>query len=415
MILPIYESSSHEIPELSKANKGLYFERFFDKYVTQEDKKNTGGEASSPALAIDKGSKEQNREEGKLAFLKPFRGICGNSAQLRQYALRQLALIHSLKENANGQGYELNGHFVTGMGNSHPVENGFLWHHTLGVPYLTGSQVKGLVRILLEQHYKGKGKNDILLQWFGSESKELEEDKKKARTGELPADGQQKTGRDNRTGELIFFDAVPIAPVKLGVDIMTPHMGKWYLDGGKIQKIDTKDADSDKIPADWHDPNPIPFLAVQEAKFLFTIARRQSSSLDIAEVFACLDQALEHLGAGAKTQVGYGYMKSNAEILSELRKQQQKEAMQQQIATASGPDKIKIKIQQMKIEGQLVAALSKNFNKFKGNMGAELNIFCATLAEEEPALLAEWRGTDKNTNEYKAFKKVTAILREPTP
>ena len=148
-------------------------------------------------------------------------------------------------------------------------------------------------------------KGDILLRWFGSESKKLEEDKKQARTDDLPADGQQKTGNANHTGELIFFDALPVAPVKLDVDIMTPHMGKWYLDGGKIKNIDT---DSDKIPADWHDPNPIPFLAVQEAKFLFTIARRQGSNLDIAEVFACLDQALEYLGVGAKTQVGYGYM-----------------------------------------------------------------------------------------------------------
>lgn len=286
MTLPIYERCSHTIPKLSQGNKGLFFERFFDHYTI-----------SSGKVGIEDGA--------KLAFLKPFRGLCGNGAQLRQYALHQLALINSLKEDAKGQGYELNGHFVSGTGNSHPVENGLLWHYTLGVPYLTGSQVKGLVRSLLEQYYEGTDKGDILLRWFGSESKRLEEDKKQARTEDLPADGQQESGNGNNTGELIFFDALPIAPVKLGVDIMTPHMGKWYLDGGRIEDIDKA---SDKIPADWHDPNPIPFLAVQEAKFLFTIARRQGSDLDIEEVFACLDQALEYLGVGAKTQVGYGYM-----------------------------------------------------------------------------------------------------------
>lgn len=393
MTLPIYERCSHTIPKLSQGNKGLFFERFFDHYTI-----------SSGKVGIEDGA--------KLAFLKPFRGLCGNGAQLGQYALHQLALINSLKEDAKGQGYELNGHFVSGTGNSHPVENGLLWHYTLGVPYLTGSQVKGLVRSLLEQYYEGTDKGDILLRWFGSESKKLEEDKKQARTEDLPADGQQESGNGNNTGELIFFDALPIAPVKLGVDIMTPHMGKWYLDGGRIEDIDKA---SDKIPADWHDPNPIPFLAVQEAKFLFTIARRQGSDLDIEEVFACLDQALEYLGVGAKTQVGYGYMKGNAEILTELEALQQKDAMQQQIASASGPAKMKFQLQHMKSSGQLVAALSKNFNKFKEKMGTELNIFCTTLAEEEPTLLEEWKKSDRNTNEYKAFKRVTRVLQESTP
>ncbi len=286
MTLPIYESSSHTIPELSKRNKGLYFDRFFDRYTI-----------SSGKVSIEDGA--------KLAFLQQFSGSCGDSSQLTRHAWKQFALVEAL--TGQGRIYSLNGHFVSGVGNSHPVENGFLWHYTLGVPYLTGSQVKGLVRSLLEQYYEGTDKNKILLTWFGSESKKLGEDQEQApaATGELPADDRQETGNGNNTGELIFFDALPIAPVTLGVDIMTPHMGKWYLDGGKIENIDT---DSDKIPADWHDPNPIPFLAVQEAKFLFTIARRQGSSVDIAEVFACLDQALEYLGVGAKTQVGYGYM-----------------------------------------------------------------------------------------------------------
>jgi len=32
--------------------------------------------------------------------------------------------------------------FVSGLGRSRPVENGFVWHHTLGVPYLPGSSIR---------------------------------------------------------------------------------------------------------------------------------------------------------------------------------------------------------------------------------------------------------------------------------
>ena len=93
MTLPIYERCSHTIPKLSQGNNGLFFERFFDHYTI-----------SSGKVGIEDGA--------KFVFLKPFRGLCGNGAQLRQYALHQLALINSLKEDAKGQGYELNGHFL---------------------------------------------------------------------------------------------------------------------------------------------------------------------------------------------------------------------------------------------------------------------------------------------------------------
>lgn len=185
--------------------------------------------------------------------------------------------------------YQLDGHFVTGMGNSHPIENGFSWHHTLGVPYLSGSQVKGLLRAIIEQFYpEDETKEEIMLKWFGSKSKNAQE---------------------NQVGELIFFDALPTKKPELSVDIMTPHMGDWYAEGGKITNIET---DSDKIPADWHDPTPIPFLAVKNAGFLFSIAKcRPDSDINIDKVFEFLDKALTHLGAGAKTQTGYGYMSSD--------------------------------------------------------------------------------------------------------
>lgn len=278
MQLPFYQSDSHSLPEMRQANKGLRFERFFTGYSLQEDN-------------------IKPKDEAKKDFLLKFNGACGNREMLQRHSIYQMQLAQS--QNGNGKIYQLDGHFVTGMGNSHPVENGFLWHYTLGVPYLSGSQVKGLVRSLIEQYYQGENKKEILFKWFGSEDKD-----------------PKKASRDSQVGELIFFDAIPTTEPTLGVDIMTPHMGDWYAKGGAIHDVGQ---DSDKIPADWHDPVPIPFLAVQNANFLFTIAKRPGSEMEIEEVFACLDKALEYQGAGAKTQTGYGYMSFSKKATDDLR------------------------------------------------------------------------------------------------
>ncbi len=388
MILPIYDSASHDnIPPVQQGNKGLRFERFFDRYTIST------GQAS-----IGDGAKRD--------FLNNFSSPCGDWQQLTQFALHQLALIQSL--GGESQGYELSGHLVTGMGNAHPVENGFLWHPTLGVPYLSGSQVKGLLRSLLEQYYTETDKSELLLQWFGSDHKD-------------PEQREYQAG----TGELIFFDAVPTEPPELTVDIMTPHMGKWYLDGGTIQNMNT---DSDKIPADWHDPNPIPFLAVKQARFLFTIARRHGSSVDIREVFACLDHALQHLGAGAKTQVGYGYMLIDKKWKNYLDRATERIGLEKRIAIANGEERIRLheelkklinfewlryKLSLLKSSGSLTTLLSNNFNRLKEEIGEDaVIILCTILREEDATLLEEW-GNSIKKNEQKAFKRVMSLTGTP--
>lgn len=126
---------------------------------------------------------------------------------------------------------------------------------------------------------------DRLTHWFGTEDKEQVAE---------------------QSGAFIFFDAVPHQPPELLCDIMTPHMDKWYEQG------DTGSLDPDKIPADWHEPVPVPFLAVKKAQFIFRIAARnpknQADVKELADIFEALNNALLWLGAGAKTAVGYGYM-----------------------------------------------------------------------------------------------------------
>lgn len=248
----------------SSSHAGLWFDRFFNEYDDSWEVK--------PA--------------SKLKWIDGIAGFVGDRAQLQTFAKSQEELLAAL----DGQLLVMQSdwHFVTGLGNKHPVENGFAWHPTLGVPYLTGAAVKGLLRAWCEV-WAGFDKARLLL-WFGD---------------------------TEQAGALIFFDAVPTGPVKLKADIMTPHYGDWYAKGGEKPKTDGSNA-----PADWHDPVPVPFLVVDKGQsFRFSFASRTGNDIDLAEVEKELMEALQWLGAGAKTAAGYGRMQRNEKEEIRIRKE----------------------------------------------------------------------------------------------
>jgi CRISPR-associated protein Cmr6 len=97
---------------------------------------------------------------------------------------------------------------------------------------------------------------------------------------------------------------------------MTPHQGQWYEQGGAIEHWRRE---PEKVPADWHAPVPVPFLVAVAPKLLFAIAPRQAAAAgELAEVFKALKQALEWLGAGAKTAVGYGHLQQDERATHQL-------------------------------------------------------------------------------------------------
>lgn len=282
MRLPLYSvlQKKEESPKKSlDSNMGLWFERFFDRY--DYDKKD--GKFKVP-------------DGEKTDWLQKIKNA-GNTEALRTAAKQQLALVNALE--GKYKFFNTQWHFVTGTGYPHPVENGLLWHKTYGVPYLSGAAVKGLVRAWVEewQEFESEEKRkECLFSWFGSDDKDPKE--------------QQKT---SQAGDIIFFDAFPVQAVKLATDIMTPHYGKWYSEGNTITDVANQ---PEKIPADWHDPVPIPFLVVdKQTSFLFSIAPRHNKvEVNLDEVMGCLMQALDWLGAGAKTATGYGQMISEESI-----------------------------------------------------------------------------------------------------
>ena len=258
------------------AHAGLWFDRFYNRY---------DADCSVP-----------KNDSGKLAWIQ---SVCaspvGDQAILETHRKRQEVLALSLDGKAFSM--ETNWHFVTGMGNNHPVENGFAWHPTLGVPYLTGAAVKGILRAWCEVWALDTVDAATCLTWFGPSAKDL------------------KGGMDGATGGLIFFDAIPTGQVRLKPDVMTPHYGKWYANG------DTDPMNPEVTPADWHDPVPVPFLVVDKGQtFQFAIAPRAGSETgldDVKQAKELLIEALQWVGAGAKTSAGYGRMRSAEQMAEE--------------------------------------------------------------------------------------------------
>ncbi len=278
MPIPIYQGADTKAALNAAGNRGLYFSRFFpfpDGWVIKKE---------------DSGTKSE--------FIKKIaKDLCGNATQLQALCKQQEQLLKAT--SGKSAIYQTAWHLATGLGNDHPVENGFTWHPTLGTPYLPGSTVKGLVRAWCEVYHDFNSEAERqkkLLDWFGSAVKFD------------PSTAQQE---QQQAGNFIFFDALPTEAVKLTPDIMTPHMGEWYAEGGK------KPGRPETTPADWHDPVPVPFLVVKEAKFLFSIAPRylplekeakESALKDLDLLMDMLDKALQWLGIGAKTATGYGKM-----------------------------------------------------------------------------------------------------------
>lgn len=194
----------------------------------------------------------------------------GSYIQLRESTMRLMRLIESRAGHAAVFATEWR--FVTGLGRSHPVENGFAWHPTLGTPYLPGSSIKGLVRA-----------------WAALDS-----------DGSSDGDVTRLLGNRRTVGSLRFLDAVPVAPVQLQADVMTPHFVGWA---------------EEEPPGDWLSPTPIPFLTTAAGTpFLFGIVPcRVAGNDDLTTGSSWLRAALSWTGAGAKTAVGYGRFRHDHE------------------------------------------------------------------------------------------------------
>lgn len=103
-------------------------------------------------------------------------------------------------------------------------------------------------------------------------------------------------GSPDRQGRVHFFDGLPETLIVDGQsllerDVVTPHYTPYYT--------------GDEPPADYHDPVPVPMLAVRQGTtIVFRLACPDKQLLD--EVQGWLKRAVELWGVGARTHAGYG-------------------------------------------------------------------------------------------------------------
>lgn len=180
-----------------------------------------------------------------------------------------------------GSGYQ---HETNRLGE---LKLGFFFDHTLGLPVIPGSSVKGTLRSAFKTH-------DLITTllkkpaWKPEQVEALEEDMFEAKNRPM---------RFHDT----FFDALPISQEGkehgiLAEDFLTPH------------------APTDEKYGAFQNPVPIGFLKVRAGvQFRFRFRFNDNASLGVSkeDKLSLCEQLILHLGMGSKTAIGYGYFVNN--------------------------------------------------------------------------------------------------------
>ena len=158
---------------------------------------------------------------------------------------------------------------IVGLGEAHYLETGIKLSKTYGVPYISGSTLKGMLRAFYDDN------DDIAKKIFG------------------------EGGDSGRKGSVVFLDAYPEVdePSSLfEVDVMNPHYSGYYTGG--------------EAPSDWMSPVPIFFLVLKPGvKFRGLLIIDGLSEKEIDDLEKKLKEALESRGVGGKKALGYGLFK----------------------------------------------------------------------------------------------------------
>jgi CRISPR-associated RAMP protein, Cmr6 family len=262
----------------------------------------------------DKGKDKRDEDVKKIDYINKFKEKVQRpelSPKVEGYAIEKFRLKTAYR-------------LVIGAGYPSFIENGFLFHHVYGIPYIPGETLKGLARAVfilsVVEAIKGKFDPSKIEEVLSEEAeKEISEEAKGILhqipdrvnvvldnyTIENPVETFRKIfGSKKRRGQVIFFDAYPVdfnPSEHFEADIMNSHYGDYYQSG--------------KAPADWLSPNPIHFLALKEGiDFEFSLGLAPLEPMEDNEEKLLLETArrllevgLKNFGVGNKKRKGYGW------------------------------------------------------------------------------------------------------------
>ena len=286
---------------------------------------------------------DKNDFAARHAWEKVLRLTANDKATMRALAARQSHTAQSTPHTLTLDAIAT-APFTTGLGNEHPLENGFAFLNPYGLPYLPGSGVKGVLRQAARELTSGDWGDP---QGWDAGTIHLLERRGHATIqlsiidvlfGRETPDGDG----DHVRGALSFWDALPQIPGDtLAVDIMTPHQSHYYQ-----KRQDRKSGDSTS-PHDSGAPNPISFLTLPPGTgFAFHVVCDQAHLERLAPdpahdlrwqtlLTAAFEHAFEWLGFGAKTAVGYGAMQVNERARQQRAQAQAEAAKAQHMASLS--------------------------------------------------------------------------------
>lgn len=320
--------------DLSQASPGLRFGMYLPLWGMNQRSKTLSWDTHDITYEV-RGQQQQEREvkkENKVTALQQACALSKHDKDIAKAMLQRQNQTYSAVTTAQSLRLQATAiaPFTTGLGNEHPLENGFAFLNPYGLPYLPGSGVKGVLRRAASELASG--------QWDASDwSTDLRHEVRQ-RDGEDNTKGKHLfdasdidvlfgaealNGENHLRGVLSFWDVIPqIEGNSLLVDIMTPHQSHYY------QQKDA--ADSTTTPHDSGSPNPISFLTVPPGSgFAFHVvcdsARLQHLAPDLDAndrwkqlLTEAFEHAFEWLGFGAKTSVGYGAMGRNTQAEEKL-------------------------------------------------------------------------------------------------
>ena len=300
------------------ASPGLRFGMYLELWGQNEDRSMNW--TTQDWRVETKGEDHQQRRvpsENKNSALQKAARLCENDRALANALsarTRSLAKTWPTADTILCVQAEAIAPFTTGLGNEHPLENGFAFLNPYGLPYLPGSGIKGVLRHAARElesgdwgEQRGWNKRAIDALFGRNANDELER------------------------GALMFWDVIPkIRGDSLNVEVMTAHQTHYYQNKAS--------------PHDSGSPNPIFFLTVPPgSSFEFYVVCDRARSERIAPelvgdhwkvlINAALEHAFRWLGFGAKTAVGYGAMTSQTQLEARKRAAREREGAERE-ATA---------------------------------------------------------------------------------
>ncbi|NKC16668.1 MAG: type III-B CRISPR module RAMP protein Cmr6 [Gammaproteobacteria bacterium] len=216
---------------------------------------------------------------------------------------RQRAILAS-EQTTLSKTYQCTWRFTSGLGISHPTENGLSLDPLTGSVYLPASAVKGLCRRGAE---------------LAHDNRILDEQTNFSQTclllGSDPTKQTEVKAKPQR-GVIRFLDAYPADWPTLEVDISNNHYTSYYKRIRENHPSAPIDPDEHSAPDEREDPVPVYFLTTaRDTRFIFRLQAINRSTIGSAQArrwevqaHQWLELALLVLGAGAKTSAGYGQM-----------------------------------------------------------------------------------------------------------